>query len=174
MAGVLTSPSVDTFPPQISAAVRDATVEFFRSTCGLKCEELAQPNYESSGNEIMSTISFVGNPSWVFSLVLPADTAVIVAKKFAGFDIPLESPDMGDVVGEVVNVIAGGICARLDAKGIKAQMSLPTVARGANLSLLVPSGAATSRMGFTDANGTLWVQLVKDQGGTAMGRRPGT
>jgi CheY-specific phosphatase CheX len=172
MAEAFATPTVDPFPASISSAARDATVEFFRSTCGFNCEELSPPRNIGGGDEIMSTISFVGNPSWVYSLVLSGETAVKVAKVFAGFDIPFDSPDMGDVVGEVVNVIAGGICARLDAKGIKAQMSLPTVARGANLSVLVPSGAVATRMQLTGPNGPIGILLVKNHH-TSQGQRFG-
>lgn len=148
------------FPPVIGAAVRDAATDFFRPTCGLKYQEQSEDaKDESSG--IMSTISFLGDPSWTFSLVLPDHAASAVARAFAGYEIPIDSLDMGDVIGEVVNVIAGGICARLDAKGIKAQMSLPTVVRGENVAVLIPSGASTQRMGFTGPNGPCWLQLVK-------------
>jgi CheY-specific phosphatase CheX len=160
------------FPSIICEAVRDAADDFFRSSCGLKYQEhpddLSQP---SAG--IMSTIAFMGDQPWSFSLVLPHHTAMALARAFAGFDIPAESPDMGDVVGEVVNVIAGGICARLDAKGIKVQMSLPTVVRGENVSVLVPSGASTKRMEFAGPNGACWFRLVKARSFGST-RLPGT
>jgi CheY-specific phosphatase CheX len=162
MAPLLTNAAAP-FPTVISTAVRDATAEFFQSFCGLTTEEQIPPTLERPEGEIMSTISFVGDIAWAFSMICPATAAVALAKAFAGFEIPPDSSDLGDLVGEVVNVIAGGICARLDRHGISVQMSLPTVARGANLSLLVPSGAATTRMAFTSADGIFWVQLVKAQ-----------
>ena len=159
MTELLPAPSTP-FPPMIGDAVRDAAADFFKSTCGLKYQE--QPDgAEESSSGIMSTISFLGESPWAFSLVLPDQTAIAMARAFAGFEIPIDSPDMGDVIGEVVNVIAGGICARLDAKGIKVQMSLPTVVRGDNVAVLVPSGASTKRMGFTGPNGPCWFRLVK-------------
>lgn len=148
------------FPQVIGDAVREAAADFFKSSCGLKYQEKPDEAAESTAG-IMSTISFLGEQPWAFSLVLPDRTAIAMAKAFAGFDIPVDSPDMGDVIGEVINVIAGGICARLDARGIKVQMSLPTVVRGANVGVLVPSGATTKRMEFTGSNGSCWFQLVK-------------
>jgi CheY-specific phosphatase CheX len=160
MPELQTAPS-DTFPPIIGDAVRDAAADFFKSSCNLKYQEHPESEEEAPASGMMSTISFLGDQPWSFSLLLPDETAVALAKAFAGFEIPADSADMGDVIGEVVNVIAGGICARLDARGIKAQMSLPTVVRGANVSVLVPSGALTKRMGFTGPNGTCWLRLVK-------------
>ena len=162
MPELQTAAPSDTFPPIIGDAVRDAAAEFFKSSCNLKYQEHQEHQEdEAPASGMMSTISFLGDQPWSFSLVLPDDTAVALAKAFAGFEIPADSADMGDVIGEVVNVIAGGICARLDARGIKAQMSLPTVVRGANVSVLVPSGALTKRMGFAGPNGTCWFRLVK-------------
>lgn len=167
----LAPPPAPPFPSTIGDAVRDAAADFFRSSCGLKFQE-KDNSADESGAGIMSTISFLGEQPWAFSLVLPNGTAIAMAKAFAGFDIPIDSPDMGDVIGEVVNVIAGGICARLDAKGIKVQMSLPTVVRGANVAVLIPSGATTKRMEFAGSNGPCWFQLVKARSFSAC-RQPG-
>lgn len=150
------------FPAVIGDAVRDAADDFFRSSCGLKYQEPSGGDDESAAG-IMSTISFMGDQPWSFSLVLPNRTAVAMARAFAGFDIPADSADMGDVIGEVVNVIAGGICARLDAHGIKAQMSLPTVVRGENVSVMVPSGASTKHLEFAGPDGACWFRLVKSR-----------
>ncbi len=162
MAEVLTS--ADTFPPVISNAVRDAALNFFKSSCGLKYVENPPDSAETWCSAIMSTISFVGDPPWTFALVLPDDAAVMVAHTFAGFDIPFDSPDMGDVLGEVVNVLSGEIVARLDAKGIKLQMSLPTVIRGHNVCLHVPSSVSTTQLMFSGPKGTCWFKLVKARG----------
>ena len=155
-------PGAPAFPAVLGDAVRDAADDFFRATCGLKYAEQPDRASEAAAG-IMSTISFVGDQPWSFSLVLPDCTAVAMARAFAGFDIPADSADMGDVIGEVVNVIAGGICARLEAKGIKTQMSLPMVVRGENVSVMVPSGASTKHLEFVGPNGPCWFSLVKSR-----------
>lgn len=162
MTDLAAPPEAPAFPAVLGDAVRDAADDFFRSSCGLKYAEQPEGAAESAAG-IMSTISFMGDQPWTFSLVLPDRTAVAMARAFAGFDIPADSPDMGDVIGEVVNVIAGGICARLDAKGIKAQMSLPMVVRGENVSVMVPSGASTKHLEFVGSNGPCWFRLVKSR-----------
>ncbi len=162
------------FPSPISDAVRQAATEFFSTYCGLNLAEKSPAGTDSPCAGIMGVISFFGDQVWSFAIVLPEQTAVFAAKKFAGFDIPFGSPDMGDMVGEMANVIAGDICARLDAKGIKAQMSLPTVARGHDVELLPPSDACTSRMALTSDNGNCWFKLVKARSGHPSARRPGT
>jgi CheY-specific phosphatase CheX len=116
----------------------------------------------------MGVISFFGDPVWSVSLVMPEATAVTAAKMFAGFDIAFDSPDMGDIVGEMANVMAGDIVARLDARGISTQMSLPTVARGHDVELLSSSNACAARLKFDSPNGSFLFRLVK-----ALDRLPG-
>jgi chemotaxis protein CheX len=172
MTELLPPAATNPFPRVICDAVRDAAADFFRSSCRLVHQEKPDDS-EQSGAGIMSTIAFMGDHAWSFSLVLPDHTAVTLTKAFVGFDIPIDSPDMGDAIGEVVNVIAGGICSRLDAKGIKCQMSLPMVMHGENVSLFVPSGALTERMEFAGPNGVCWLRLVKARSSGHF-RMPGT
>lgn len=168
-------PAKSTFPEAIEYAVRTAAIEFFGSYCGLELTEVkGDPNdHANACAGIMGVISFFGDPVWSFAVVLPEATAVAVAKKFAGFDIPFQSSDMGDLVGEMANVIAGEICSRLDSRGVKAQMSLPTVARGHDVELLPPSDACTQRMMFASPTGRFWFKLVKAKSGLPAARKSG-
>lgn len=165
-ADVQLAPAVG-FPPALSAAVREAAVEFFGSYCGMAPTECDDTAVES-GPGIMGVISFFGDPVWSAALVMSERTAVVAAKAFAGFDIAFDSPDMGDVVGEMANVMAGDIVARLDARGIAAQMSLPTVARGSDVEVLSAGNACTARLKFESPGGSLLFRLVK-----ALDRLPG-
>jgi len=163
----------DAFPKIISTAVREATSQFFKSSCNLNfVDKPAAPDHLVTSG-IMSNISFLGNPSWAFALVVPNAFAVTIAKAFAGYDIPFDSADMGDVFGEVVNVIAGDISARLDRKGMKAQMSLPTVIRGDHIDLHVPAEVSTSLLSFSGPAGSCTIKLIEVRGNMVIGRRPG-
>jgi len=87
---------------------------------------------------IVGIISLVGDLSWSVSLGLPKKSAITFAKQFAGFDINYDSEDMDDVTGELINVLAGDIIAKLDAVGTSVYMSLPIVARGNKMGIHVP------------------------------------
>jgi CheY-specific phosphatase CheX len=162
----------DTFPPVLSKAVEEAAAAFFKSSCGLT-QVPAEEVDEGPCAGIMSTISFLGDPSWAFSMAFPEGAAVTIAAAFAGFEIPFDSPDMGDLLGEIANVIAGDITARLAKKGIKAQMSLPTVVRGDHVAILVPHGVSTTRLAFSGSKGACWFNLVGTRADGLTFRRPG-
>jgi CheY-specific phosphatase CheX len=165
-------PSV--FPAAIADGVRAAFQATFSSICGSAVTVAPEGASPSGGPGIVGILSFFGDISWTLSLGLPCETASALAVKFAGFDIPFDSPDMGDIVGELANVVAGDIVAQLDARRVKAQMSLPMVARGSDLELLAPGHKPSVRFACDSPQGPFWYKLVVAKAGTAVGRRPGT
>ena len=123
---------------------------------------------------IAGIISFFGNLPWTLTWVLTDQTAPALAQKFTGFEIPFDSKDMGDMAGELVNVLAGEIVAQLDQRRIKSQMSLPTVARGTNLELMPERGAPNvAELDYSSSQGGFWLRLAAAKSGNIPGRVPG-
>jgi CheY-specific phosphatase CheX len=148
----------------------EATAGSFAMICGDEPEWHVEGAAAQSYDGIVAVISIVGDVAWVVMLCLPRDTANAIARRFAGYDIAFDSPDMGDAVGEMVNVIAGDLLARLEAVGVKAEMSLPTVARGTDIEPVQHGRMQTMRIGFASAEGAFDVKLaVTDQ---LPGREP--
>jgi CheY-specific phosphatase CheX len=157
----------------IAKIVLDATQSTFSSICGGECQFRPSTNPDVPSAGVMGVISFVGDYAFSYALVLPQTTAETLAKKFAGFDIPFDSADMGDVVGELANVVAGDIVARFDGRGIHVQMSLPMVTRGHDVEILLPGNLPTLRIDFTSPEGGFWMKLVTARPGQIQQRRPG-
>lgn len=173
MPQTLTPATPAVFPDAIETAVRASVAGFFGGHLGLDPAEVLGDPFGAPPASITAVISFFGDPVWSVVLGLPEGTAAAVAEKFCGFEVPFDSPDMGDLVGELVNVMAGEIVARLEAGGKKAPMSLPTVARGQNVELLPPADASTERLAFTTPAGGFWLKLVKAGGSHTGTRRSG-
>ena len=112
------------------------------------------------GRCIAGIISFLGEMPWSFAWILSQETAPLLAQKFAGFEIPFDSEDMGDMAGELVNVIAGEIVAQLERRHIKTQMSLPTIARGSPLELVPQDGPSIANLEYKSKEGTFWFRLA--------------
>ncbi len=79
---------------------------------------------------VVACISLVGDIDWSLVVSLPQTTATPLAAMFAGFEVPFDSPDMGDAAGELANLIAGQAKVNLDGIGTVADISLPQVFRG--------------------------------------------
>jgi CheY-specific phosphatase CheX len=148
------------FPTPLEDAVRHGIRTTFSSICGAEPVLLEGTDFPTLGPAMIGAISFVGDVAWSYSLVFPRETAVLLARQFAGFDIAFDSPDMGDVVGELANVLAGDVVANLEARRIKAQMSLPTITRGSKLEVMVSSGALTGLVNYVSCQGPFSVRLL--------------
>jgi chemotaxis protein CheX len=159
-----------TATPAISEALRyhecvgEAATEILKTTCSLSLS----PQDETAVTKtelVIAIISLVGQVEWSVFIGLPKDTACGVAAKFAGFEIPFESSDMGDAVGELANILAGDVKARLDAKGVKANISLPTVIRAQDIHVLLQRAAATVKTCYGSDLGPLWIGVTAGKGG---------
>lgn len=118
---------------------------------------------ETTFEGIIGIISFVGNAAWSIALGLPPKVAIRMTEKFTGIEIEYTGADMGDMVGEFVNIIAGDIVARLDYLGIQAEMSLPTITRGLDIKMLFSEKLPLTQTHYTSAIGSFWVKIVIDE-----------
>ncbi len=147
-------------PAVLVEQTEKATLESFTKICGaVEVLETDRTDF-IHGMKIDGIISFVGELTWSMILVLPHDAAEMMAKKFAGFDIPYDSEDMGDVVGELTNVLAGVLCGSLENVGVKSQMSLPTVTRGSDFEQLMSDSLISHRIYFVANGHHFMVKLV--------------
>ena|ERR1700733_11051436 len=162
------------FPAPIAEAVRLAVKATFGSICGMDPIPVVHGQEEHTSVGVVGVISFAGSLTWSFALMLPQTTATALAEKFAGFEIPFDSRDMGDVIGELANVVAGDISARLDAKGIAARLSLPSVTRGYDVDLCLPDGVPTLQLGYASPQGPFWFRLIASKTDASFPRRFGS
>ncbi|HVM60237.1 MAG TPA: chemotaxis protein CheX [Verrucomicrobiae bacterium] len=139
--------TTDTIAPDKTGAQLQAAdnslVEAVVSTIASVCKTQATPKAQRAevrvdGEKIIASVSLVGDVEMTVFLGMPSATAVALAEKFAGFKVPFESPDMADAIGELGNMIAGDLKIRLDRSGLKANISLPTVFRGQDLTVTTP------------------------------------
>jgi len=166
--------STDVFPPLVAESVRQAVAAFFTSILGEAPVETTNSPATDSCSGVVGVISLVGDGSWIVALALPSATASAVSEKFCGFEIPFDAAEMGDVVGELSNVLGGEIAAHFDARGLKAQLSLPMVARGDNVEVMLPEGLPDLQLNYSCRQGDFWIKVAAARPGHCPGRRPGT
>jgi CheY-specific phosphatase CheX len=145
--------------------LRQAIGDIMKTTCGVSVQPLGDDDGVATHEVIIGVISLVGDAEMSVFIGLPRGTAPALVAKFAGFEVPFESPDMGDAVGEVANMLAGGVKNILDGKSIKVNISLPTVMRAENLQVLLQHGGPSAKMGFGSELGSLWVGISTGKNG---------
>lgn len=151
--------AIDTVPALLIDVTKNSIIQTFGKMIGETTIQI--PEFESQEVEgVVGLISFVGDITWSLAMMFPQAAAVSLAYKFAGFEIEYESPDMGDVVGEIVNVLAGVVCGELENEGIHSQMSLPTVTRGKHVELLLGGHLIAKRMNVSVAGNEFGIRLI--------------
>jgi CheY-specific phosphatase CheX len=125
------------------------------------------------GDGIVGVISFTGDITWIMMMGFPKDCATGLFAKFAGFKLDYDSPDMGDVVGEMSNILAGNILGHLRESGVKCAMSLPTLIKGYNVEPLLPRDFPSKKLVVTMPEGIVIVKIVGAKTGMSYGQAPG-
>lgn len=163
-------------PAGFPAPVADAFVASVEVCLGTICGAKPirrEPTPPTDRPCVVAVLSFDGTPAWTVSCRLTDETAPTLMRKFAGFDIPFDSRDMGDVVGEFVNVLAGEVIAQLERRRMKYRMSLPSVLRGSGIHVVQESGAVSKAVDFDTAFGRVQFEMFSPKT-TIQNRMPGT
>ena len=160
-------------PEAITKCVSDSVESIFNTIIGATPDYRGDDEGKKIGDGVVGIISFVGDASWILMLAIPKDSAKNIADTFCGFEVDYQSPEMGDVVGELANVLAGDIVARLGEEGIKVVMSLPTVMRGHDVEPLMPRGLPDKKMHYSLPGGDLMIKIAVARPGEMVGRTPG-
>ncbi len=144
----------------VAGCVNRAGASFLETVSG-EAPTVAPDGSSMTGSErVVGLISFSGDTPFVFLMGLPEKTAGPLVQKFTGFEFEFRGSDMGDVVGELVNVIAGDMVAQVERAGAKVAMGLPTVARGQDLDMVPSDRNPSSQTVFLTPQGPVWVKVA--------------
>jgi chemotaxis protein CheX len=149
-------------PCALIDCITEAVSSTFASIYGREPLKSENGTAEMVGDGVLGIISLVGGLQCSIVLGLPRETAKAVTAKFAGFEIDYDGPDMGDVVGELANVVAGDAAGRLESRGIMANLSLPTVARGSDVEMIQQDDTTSRLVHFECTGGSFWVKISAD------------
>ena len=139
--------STSSIPESLSTLVKQSVGATVESLCGAQATYRVDGHPDAPCDGLCGIISFMGDFAWSFMLALPRQTAIDLTVAFTGFELEFDSIDMSDAVGELANILGGDMNARLEALGAKMAMSLPTVARGHDIQLLLDLVALPCRQG---------------------------
>lgn len=155
----------DQIPEEISNIVRDSVINTFASICGdpLKYVEIEDASKEPL-NGIIGNIA-VFNQEMTFSLMMaiPKDTSLKISEAFIGMELEFDSDDMGDLIGEIANILAGDVAANIEKIGFRGQSSLPTATRGSDLTLFMPNKPPTVKMKFSSTCGDFLLNMAMSE-----------
>lgn len=152
---------LDQIPAEIVEKVQESVINTFGSIIGEELEYVPEANGDGPLNGIVGNIA-VFNSDHTLSLMLaiPKETALFFSEVFIGMELPFDSDDMGDLIGEISNILAGDVAANVEKVGFRGQSSLPTATRGSDLTLFMPSKPPTKKMKFVSNSCEFWLTMV--------------
>lgn len=83
--------------------------------------------------EINGTVGFGGRVTGTVFLSMGVVQAVAMAESLIGEPVDADADEVLDVLGELTNMIAGGIKTRLNDSGFETVMTIPSVIRGPSI-----------------------------------------
>lgn len=152
---------LDEIPAELTEKVQESVLNTFGSIIGEGLQFVEESNGDGPLNGIIGNVT-VFNSEHTISLMLaiPKETALFFSKAFIGMELPFESDDMGDLIGEVSNILAGDVAANVEKVGFRGQSSLPTATRGSDLTLFMPNKPPTKKMKFVSENTEFILTMV--------------
>lgn len=152
---------LDHIPEEMVEKVRESVINTFESLTGETPSHNKNARRDAPLNGIVGNVT-VFNSEYTLSLMLaiPRQAALYLSEVFIGMELPFESDDMGDLIGEISNILAGDVAANVEKVGFRGQSSLPTAMRGSDLMLFMPKNPPTEKMKFTSPNLEFWLTMV--------------
>ncbi len=145
--------------------VGEAAVQIFNAACGIELQPCQDDQDLGEDGAVIGVISVVGEVDWSIFLGLPKATAVALSAQFAGFEIPFDSEDMGDAIGELTNILAGEVKRQLETRSVEATISLPSVLRAESLHVVTQKGTVVTKNCFVCEAGKLWTGVISTKEG---------
>lgn len=108
--------------------IESATQEVFESVIGVRMGRL-DPGAANDA-DVTAIISLAGSPSGVFKIGCSSASAAHLAMRMLGSSAPESEENAKDALGEVCNMIAGGIKSRLSRSEDLCKISVPTIITG--------------------------------------------
>jgi CheY-specific phosphatase CheX len=110
---------------------------------------------------LAGSIRLAGNVEGVVSFCVTPVLARILAARMLGMpEAEIEIEMLNDVVGELTNMIVGGVKSHLCDTGAACSISIPSVVSGNHFSVNAPRDAERRTLGFQCEGNSLLVELV--------------
>lgn len=113
----------------------------------------------SISSNVTGTLGLAGGFKGALAVHCPDEAAKAITGSFLGMEVEEIDEDVKDAIGELVNMVAGGIKSSLAQDGLDLQLSIPMAITGKSFRIAGMSGAERLVVPFTLAQGPFWVEL---------------
>jgi len=112
---------------------------------------------------ISSVVGFTGRLSGMLGMHFSAEMACNVASGLLGMPVTQVDENVRDAIGELSNMLAGGLKKQLSSTDNMFKISIPTIVSGLEYSMHAPTNARQLWMGIAAGQCRFKIQLVLEQ-----------
>lgn len=126
----------------LGATLLDAAKDVLQTMAGLDVRPSQDIDTHLAGPAVLGSITFQGQISGCLGIACPPVTAKAIAAGLLGLDSDqdLSESDYSDSLGELANMIMGGVKTALLSTGLDLQVSIPTVVAGQDINAGLVNG----------------------------------
>lgn len=146
---------------ELEKYVIDATLEVFASMIFI--DIVPEPPFGAPtafiDPNLSSFIGLAGDLKGVLAVHCPSALALAITSAMLGMEVTELEEDAKDAIGEIVNMVAGGLKVALASVGRKIELALPSTVIGNSIRTSGLSGASRVMVPFVSPIGRFGVEL---------------
>ncbi|MGO9271401.1 MAG: chemotaxis protein CheX [Terriglobia bacterium] len=140
------------------ALLRTAAFEILEFMLGVQVGELPESAPRNAAN-MTAMIGLAGELSGILSVRCPAAAAATLASRMLGAEVTPSDSDTRDALGEIANVIAGTLKAKVPGLDDACLLSTPTIVIGLDYKLFSISNSTSISVALQFEGQPLWITL---------------
>ncbi|ADW18358.1 CheC domain protein [Desulfobulbus propionicus DSM 2032] len=139
----------------------DATLEVFASMIFIDIEPEASTDAPVSvlDPNLSSLIGLAGDLKGILAIHCPEHVALGITTSMLGMEVTELGEDVKDAIGEIANMVAGGLKVALAANDRKIELAIPTTVIGKSIRTTGLTGATRIMIPFSSPIGRFGVEL---------------
>jgi len=145
----------------IAGYVKDATFEVFESMVMMEIAS-GEPNYNGSkkiDSIISSMIGLAGDLKGMVVIHCPEEVAKKITSGMLGMEVDEVDADVKDALGEIANMVAGGLKVSLEGEGCNVELALPSTVIGRSIRMSSGVGSKRIMVPFNIPSGEFGVEM---------------
>ncbi len=141
--------------------ISETTEEIFN--CMIFIDIAAQSPLES-GKQVLAChvsamIGLTGDLTAMLGIHCPENVGLAISGAMLGMELEEVDADVKDALGEISNMLAGGIKERVSSENINLDLAIPTAVAGTSYTISAPKGSQRVVVPFTIEQGQFFVEI---------------
>ena len=138
----------------------NATLEVFASMIFIDiAQESAEADTQPVDPNVSSLIGLAGDLKGLLAVHCPESVALGITSAMLGMEVTEMGEDVKDALGEIANMVAGGLKISLSDEGKKIELAIPTTVVGKAIRTSGLSGATRSTVTFSTPLGRFGIEV---------------